>query len=245
MATSTIALIGDYNPNVLAHTRIPGALSRAEQALGAQGVQQKVAYEWVATSGLTTDKIAALSAYDAVWCTPGSPYQNEAGVIAAIRHAREQGVPFLGTCGGFQHALVEWMRHQGNLSEAVHEESHPSGGEAVIHKLTCSLVGQTGRVWLKEGSRAARIYAAPQALESYWCNYGFNPAYRAALDKGELVVSGVDENQAIRIVELPTHPFFIATLFQPEIAALQPHPLILAFVAAAIEKSSHSLTQAP
>jgi CTP synthase (UTP-ammonia lyase) len=84
------------------------------------------------------------------------------------------------------------------------------------------------------GTRAAALYAAPAAVEEYWCNYGVNPAYVDALRNAGLVVSGIGEDGTIRIVEIADHPFFIATLFLPQKHSTpeRPHPLLIGFVAA-------------
>ena len=83
-------------------------------------------------------------------------------------------------------------------------------------------------------TRAARLYGVPEAVEPYYCSYGVNPEYRLQFEACGLRVSGVGSEGEIRIIEIPDHPFFVATLFQPERAALRgrPVPLVNAFVAA-------------
>jgi CTP synthase (UTP-ammonia lyase) len=92
---------------------------------------------------------------------------------------------------------------------------------------------------LAEGSRARAIYGAAQAEERYHCNFGLNPAYRAAFAGSGLAFSGVDTQGEIRVAELDGHPFFFATLFQPELQALEgrDHPLIRAYVQAAVRSA--------
>jgi CTP synthase (UTP-ammonia lyase) len=89
-------------------------------------------------------------------------------------------------------------------------------------------------VRLKAGTRAATLYDATQAVEDYWCNYGVNPAYNAALAGAGLTPSGFGEDGEIRIVELADHPFFVATLFLPQkrSSPARPHPLLAGFAAA-------------
>ena len=96
-----IALVGDYNPDAIAHRAIPTALDRAARANSTL-----LEFEWKHTSTL-----GPLSGYNGVWCVPASPYANEAAAIDAIRWARERSIPFLGTCGGFQHAVLEFARN--------------------------------------------------------------------------------------------------------------------------------------
>jgi CTP synthase (UTP-ammonia lyase) len=85
-------------------------------------------------------------------------------------------------------------------------------------------------------TRAARLYGADEAVEDYYCNYGVNPDYRLRLEGSGLRVSGVGGEGEIRIVELPEHPFFVATLFLPQArsTAARPHPLLLGFAAAVV-----------
>jgi CTP synthase (UTP-ammonia lyase) len=87
---------------------------------------------------------------------------------------------------------------------------------------------------LRRGTRAWAIYGCEEVRERYFCNYEMNPAYRDALEAAGLALSGFSDNGDIRIAELPAHPFFIATLFQPQLSseAGRPHPLIRAFVEA-------------
>jgi CTP synthase (UTP-ammonia lyase) len=104
----------------------------------------------------------------------------------------------------------------------------------VITPLACSLVGQSHPVTLVAGTRAAGLYGTPVTTEDYYCNYGVNPAYRARLEGAGLRVSGVGPEGEIRIVELPDHPFFVATLFLPQARSTgaTPHPLLKGFAAA-------------
>jgi CTP synthase (UTP-ammonia lyase) len=162
------------------------------------------------------------------------------GALAAIRFARERPLPFLGTCGGFKHALIEYARNVLGWTEADHAESNPGAALPLVAPLSCSLVGVEGSVRLLPGSEACRIYGRPEALEGYHCNFGLNGSYQHALQGGALRISGVDEQGAARVVELQGHPFFVATLFQPELSAFRdlPHPIVSAFVAAALAQFS-------
>jgi CTP synthase (UTP-ammonia lyase) len=104
----------------------------------------------------------------------------------------------------------------------------------VITALACSLVGQRQPVRIRAGTRAAALYAAASAMEDYYCDYGVNPDYLARLETGGLRVSGVGDEDEVRIVELPAHPFFVATLFLPQArpASAGPHPLLRGYAAA-------------
>jgi CTP synthase (UTP-ammonia lyase) len=105
----------------------------------------------------------------------------------------------------------------------------------VITRLACSLVGQTQPVALVPGTLAGQAYGREEALEKFRCRYGLAPAYRDKIDRGGLKIAGVDAQGEARIVELPGHRFFLATLFLPQLSSRpdQPHPLIVAFLRAA------------
>jgi len=233
--TARIALIGDRRDAVVAHRAIPLALGAAAKRAGAA-----LAWEWLPTPRLIERAGETLAAFDAIWCTPGSPYASTEGALAAIALAREKGLPFLGTCGGFQHALMEFARSHWGIAQPIHAELEPDASDALITPLACSLVGEEGEVVFAPGSRMARAYGPPRAVEGYHCRYGLNASHAARLESGPLRVSARDANGEIRAVELTTHPFFVTTLFQPERAALagREHPLIAAFVAAAAERAT-------
>lgn len=222
-----IALVGDYNPEITAHQAIPLAL---DDAAAVNDVL--VHYDWLATDTLTGG--SSLADYDAIWVVPGSPYRSEAGAIMAIRYARENAVPFLGTCGGFQHAIIEYARNVLGRQDAAHAEI-ASDGWMVISPLRCSLVEAQDTIELRRGTAIARAYGKDEIQEKYRCNYGISPAFSEQLSHQPLKVTGWDEQGEIRAVELITHPFFVATLFQHERHALEgrPSPLVQAFVRAA------------
>lgn len=123
------------------------------------------------------------------------------------------------------------------MGEADHEESSPDAALPLISKLSCSLSGQTGKVLLVPGSQAQQIYNSGEVTEDFACNYGVNPLYQDRLRSEELRVSGYDEEGAVRIVELASLPFFIATLYMPQLRSTheKPHPLMLAYLRAAAD----------
>lgn len=224
-----IGLIGERDERITAHRGIAASLPLAAQALDAD-----LQAHWLATDTLDA---AALQRLHGIWCIPGSPYRRLDGALQAIRHARENGVPFLGTCGGFQHAVLEHARHVLGWIDADHAETAPDAPRAVIALLECALVEASETVRLVSGSRIARAYGDASAHEGYHCRYGLNPRFRAALLQGPLRASAFDADGAVRAIERDDHPFFVATLFQPERAALQGRvpPLVRAFVQAVLD----------
>ena len=121
------------------------------------------------------------------------------------------------------------------LRDAAHGEVTPEGSTLVISELACSLVGRAEEVEIAPGTRAHRAYGAECAIEQFRCRYGLNPLYRDAMGGGPLQVVGVDQSGEVRIVELPAHRFYIATLFLPQLSSspAEPHSLILAYLRAA------------
>ena len=228
MRALKVGFIGDFNADVTAHRAIPIALRLAGEQLG-----RAVEFDWLATDAMPD--ASGLAHFDALWCVPASPYRDMDAALRAIRFAREQRVPFLGTCGGFQHALIEYARNVSGLQDAEHAETAPGAPNAVIHALACALVEVSDQVTLAEGSRIHAAYHSDTATEGYHCRYGLNPAFAARLLAGPLRGTAQDSQGEIRAVELDDHPFFVCTLFQPERAALKDvaPPLVIALLRAA------------
>jgi CTP synthase (UTP-ammonia lyase) len=229
--TARVALIGDRSAHVRSHTRIPGLLEalRAEHGLALD------AY-WIPTEEAAG---TALEGFDGIWLLPGSPYRDEEGALAGVRVAREHGIAFLGTCGGFQHLLLEVARDVCGLA-VTHAENEPDGERALIVPLSCSLVGHEGAVRLARGSLAERIFGVERSVERYHCAYGLDHAYLPVLEAHGLRFTGHDDSGEVRVAELDGHPFMLGTLFQPELAGegTYCHPVIRAFAAAAVAVSA-------
>lgn len=229
-------LIGDYNPDVKAHRAIPEALRLAAGELG-----RTVEFDWIPTPDLQRDHERKLDRYQALWTVPASPYASMEGALNGIRFARERKVPFLGTCGGFQHMLLEYARNALGLAEADHAELNPAASLLLVTPLTCSVSEQTLVFKLVPGSKAAEAYGTGEVQEQYGtCNYGLNLEYAPLFERTELRVAGVDTDGEIRIMEHRDHPFYVGTLFQPERSAFRGrvHPLIRAYLEAASAVSS-------
>ncbi|MBC8086308.1 MAG: hypothetical protein H7Z40_03525 [Phycisphaerae bacterium] len=225
-------IIGDDHPEIDGYAAIRAALVHSASVL-----QLEVETVRLPTPALDGEIEDTLSQYDALWCGPWGPYVNTKGAMRAIRYARESKVPFLGTCAGFQHAVIEYARSVLGLSQADHAESNPGADPSVIARLTHPLLERTAAIVLDPMSRTSRIYRRTSAAEKYRCAYGLNPEFLAPLHSGGLRVTGVNETGGATIVEFPDHPFFLATLFLPELTSrpAAPHPLITAFLRTAAE----------
>lgn len=225
MSTVRIGVIGDFNSENPTHLATNHGLEHGAEALG-----KEFRVVW-----LPTDAMHEYGDFDGLFCSPGSPYRSLEGAVAGIQYAREHGTPFMGTCGGLQHLVLEYARNVMGIQEAAHAEIDPYASCLFITPLSCSFVGKAMEVRMKPDSKAARIYDAEWATENYYCNFGLNPEYREQLEEAGLAVTGMDKDGEVRILELPSHPFFLGTLFVPQTRSKRgaPHPLVLEFCRAA------------
>jgi CTP synthase (UTP-ammonia lyase) len=227
MATSgaAIRVLGDRNLDYVTHRELDAAL-----ALLPPGCEAR----WIASDD---PRAPLLDGADGVWVAPGSPYRNDEAVLAALKAAREGGVPLLATCGGFQYAALELARNAATIPGAQHAEVAPEAGELVIAPLACSLVQKTTVVRTVAGTRLAAI-AGTQPFDGFhWCGYSIAPRYLPRLRAAGLVESAHSDEAGLEGFELKGHPFYLATLFQPQVGTSQSrtlHPLIRAFAEAAL-----------
>jgi CTP synthase (UTP-ammonia lyase) len=229
-----IALVGDENDSYPSHR----ALNVARRLLG-EGVQA----DWVPTDG---PAIGDLSCFHGIWLVPGSPYADDGAAVAAVTWAREHDVPFLGTCGGLQYAVVEYFRNVLGVPEATHAESDGVSDSNVIGALACNLQGQERVVRPVPGTRFDRLMRGESRTGMHYCSYGPGPAQLARLVADGFQVQATADDAEAEVLELQGNGFFVLTLFQPQIGALpgRPlHPLLQEFVRCAgahAEKSRSS-----
>ncbi|AJQ94787.1 CTP synthase C-terminal region-related (seleno)protein [Gynuella sunshinyii] len=225
---TSIALVGDFSENIIAHQ----AINQTFELLANTDTPAKAT--WISTETITSAH--DLNNYNGIWLVPGSPYQSLNGALTAIQHARTKGIPYFGSCAGFQHAIMEYCANVLGWEGVTHEEINETGqGLEIISKLSCSLMEESEQLLLATGSILARAYQADSFRGTYHCNYGLNPNYRDQLFNTHLTATAFNEQNDIRALELSNHPFFVATLFQPERSALkgQISPIIQAFIKAA------------
>jgi CTP synthase (UTP-ammonia lyase) len=239
-----IAIVGDFNPDYVSHATNAPAIEHAASSLGVP-----VEVTWVGTDAIAPENPeAALADFDGFWIAAGSPYKNRAGALAAIRFARESKTPTLATCAGFQYALLEFAHDVLGRTDLEHEEDAPKAGKLLIHAVSCpvpdraegepKLSGPAQRVHIREDSRAREILETDRIHEEYFCNFELNPDYDELFEEHGLEFTGFGDRGDSRIFEIPAHPFFIGTLFQPQRRSREgkPHPLVVAFVEAASRK---------
>jgi CTP synthase (UTP-ammonia lyase) len=226
--TNHLIVVGDFNPDNQSHLATNEAIRHCSDANGTP-----VEFSWMPTE-MVAQKLNQIEAAGGIWIGPASPYKSMEGALAAIRLAREKKIPLLGTCGGFQHIILEYARNVLGFADAEHAETDPYASTLFISRLKCSLVGRTMTIRLEPDSMAARVYGTTTTREGYYCNFGVNPDYVSVFRSGKLRIVGSDEEGEVRLVELPDHPFFVGSLFLPQLKSTKeaPHPLICAFLKA-------------
>ena len=169
------------------------------------------------------------------------------GMIAAVRYARENNVPFFGICLGMQIALVEYARNVAGMPGAHSAEINPETQYPVIDLMPeqkeVTQLGGTMRLGkypckLKNGSRSLQMYGQNLIYERHRHRYEVNNDYRARLEEAGLNFVGQSpDGRIVEMLELPQHPWFVAVQFHPEFKSRpnRPHPLFRGFVEAAKE----------
>ena len=220
-----LALLGEYNSTFKPHIATGAAIAHS------CSLKSKVESNWISTEDINP---SLFEIYSGIWITPGSPYKNMDKLLWAIGYARENHVPCFGTCGGFQHMVIEYARSVLRIEDAQSEENNPDASSLFISRLDCSLAGREMKLTFTKGSKIAAIYDSLTAVEEYYCNFGVNPEYIPQLKSQSLRVSGSDSEGEVRVIEETEHPFFIGTLFVPQTLSTPevPHPLVTAFVRA-------------
>lgn len=219
-----IGIIGEYNQNSPSHLSTKTSIDHSRKLLGIN-IQES----WISTNDID---LTLFNTYSGIWIAPGSPYKNMNKTLLAIQYARENNIPCFGTCGGFQHMIIEYARNVLGHKDAAHAEYDPYASNLFISPLSCSLVGKEMRIRLKVDSSVSKIYQSLQCKEKYYCNFGLNPHVLPLFKNCSLQIVGLDSEGEARVVELQHHKFFIGTLFVPQISSTQmnPHPLVVAFL---------------
>lgn len=210
----TLALLGDRSGH------------RSHRELDALRPMLPVATQWV-----PTDSGFDVTAYDGVWLVPGSPYADDEAVLAALTVVREHGIPFLGTCGGMQYAVLEFARSE-LAGSATHAESDGVSDDNVVAPLACSLQGEERLVTPVAGTRFGSWVPDP-FVGMHFCSYAPTPAVVARLEEAGVVVGATAQDAGAEVLEFSDHPFYVTSMFQPHVGALAGapvHPLVTAFM---------------
>lgn len=230
--SKSIALLGEYTPTFPPHASTNAAIEHSRSLLGAD-----MSANWLSTEDIDS---TLFECHSGIWVAPGSPYKNMEKTLWAIRYARENNIPCFGTCGGFQHIVIEYARNVLGFRDAQHAEYDPYSSKLFISQLACSLAGREMQLEFVAGSQVASIYGSLSATEHYYCNFGVNPDCIGELKRGPLSITGADYEGEVRVIEYPSHPFFIGTLFVPQTRSKPeiPHPLVTAFLRAVVGRAA-------
>jgi CTP synthase (UTP-ammonia lyase) len=240
-----IGILGDFNAEFRSHHATNESLQHAARKLNIT-----VESEWLPTPALTLPGAEkTLESFDGLWAAPGSPYKSFDGMLKGIEFARRRDWPFLGTCGGFQYAFIEFARNVLDIKDADSAENNSGSKNIVIYPVACAvpggsdgahkLSGAIPGIRLRPGSYLQSFYGkdAEAATEEFICNFEINPEFEwMTMEAGFPVVARGAEGE-IRAIESPAHRFYLATLFQPQLSSTEknPHPIVLAFVQAAAD----------
>ena len=231
-----LGIMGDFVASNATHIANNEALDHAGKQFG-----KFFTYEWVDTERIEPEFDNIIQSYHGLLIAPGSPYKSMSGVLKIIEHARTHKIPTLGTCGGFQHMIIEFARNVLGISEAEHAETNPYASKLVINPLSCSLKGQSLEIEIiQKDSLVARIFNTNTITENYYCNFGLNPEYQQQIHQAGFNMVASDKHNEARIVELKDHPFFIGTLFVPQVNSSyeKPHPILIALLNAMSETTT-------
>ena len=242
--TVRIGLVGKYTQLADAYLSVIEALGHAGAHHGA-----RVDVRWVDSEGLTHgDGLDELAECDGILIPGGFGVRGIEGKIRAARYARENDVPYLGICLGMQIAVSEFARHRAGMDGANSTEFDPETPFPVVDLLPEQKevrdMGGTMRlgadpVKLHEGTRAREIYDEPVIYERHRHRYEVNNHLRRRLEAAGLVCSGTSpDDRLVEVIELPDHPFFVASQFHPEFKSrpLRPQPLFRDFVGASLRR---------
>ena len=211
---------------------------RSHQELNA--LRPRLAELGVDTVWVPSDSAFDISEYDGVWLVPGSPYADDDAVLRALTVVRESGIPFLGSCGGMQYAVLEFVRSV--LGEpATHAESDGEADDNVVSALACSLYGEERVVTPVAGTRFEGWVDGP-FTGMHFCNYAPTGEVVGRLEQAGVVVGATADDAGAEVLDFPDHPFYVVSMFQPHIGALTGapvHPLVRAFTDA-VRRGAHA-----
>ena len=238
-----IAVVGKY-------TQLADSYKSVAEALGHGGIANNAGVDisWVSSDMFTSAERTAevLGEYDGMLVPGGFGVRGVGGMVAAVRHARENGIPFFGICLGMQTAIIEFARHVMGLKDSDSSEFAPECPDPVISLMESQQnvtdMGGTMRLGaypckLTPGSRVAGMYGEAQISERHRHRYEVSNKYRDAFVENGLVLSGLSPDESlVEIVELPKHPWFVGCQFHPELKSrpTRPHPLFASFIGAAL-----------
>jgi len=237
-----IGLCGKYAEYHDAYKSIIEAFAHA----GAEN-NARVKLDWIHSEDIEKHGAARyLKHLDGLLVAPGFGERGIEGKIKAVQYVREQNIPFFGICLGLQCAVIEYARNVcgiGDANSAEFEETSSNVIDLMLEQKSIQTMGGTMRLGgfpcvLKRGTRAYESYGRKNISERHRHRYEVNNAFIPALEEHGLVFSGTSPDESLmEMIELPDHPWFVASQFHPELRSrlVEPHPLFRDFVKASIE----------
>lgn len=226
-----VVALADYDPHFPPHRKTDDAVGHVRQAL-----QADISLVWMSSAEVRRRGAKALDGFDGYWIAPGRFEDLEAG-LEGVEHARKTEKPVLGTCGGCQNMVLEFARNVLGLDTAGHGAYSDAGSDLIIQKLACSLRGKRMELVISDHDNPIKdAYGAIRAEEEYYCEFGINPAYEEQLREYGLDVAARDALGEARVYVLKDHPFYVGTVFVPQLSSEfgRPHPLIMTFLKTAL-----------
>ncbi|KFN41713.1 CTP synthetase [Arenimonas metalli CF5-1] len=258
----TVAVVGKYIDHQDAYKSLSEALKH-----GGLRQRTRVRLKWLESEQVEKEGVGVLAGVDAILVPGGFGDRGFEGKVLTVKHAREQGIPYFGICYGMQAAVVDFARHVAGLAGANSTENDRNCAHPVIGLITewrtasgeverrdeKSDLGGTMRLGLqdqrlKPGTRAREIYGKDVVGERHRHRYEFNNRYRTQLEDAGLVISAKSmDDLLVEMIELPSHPWFVACQAHPEFLSTprDGHPLFIGFIRAAREHKARALVGGP
>ena len=222
-------ILGDHSDLRLAHREVDATIALFPSDIEAG---------WVCTDSAAARELVSA---DGVWLVSGGPYRSDDAVFHAIDHCLDSGMPFLGTCSGFQYTCLALARRQG--SDAFHAELDAGAPDPVIAPLACGLCGESRLIRPIAGTRLSEMCGNEPFLGFHNCDYRLAAEHEQTIELAGAKISARADSGLVEAIELPRHPFFLATQFHPQVGASASgviHPLIRSL----LESAQVSRTQA-
>ena len=244
----TIGLVGKY-------TRLQDAYLSIQEALCHAGAHQecKVKILWISAHELVEEQVAQrLGTCHGILVAPGFGERGVKGKLAAVGHARQNNIPFLGICLGMQCAVVEFARHVLKRTAAASTEINPNTKHPVIALMAeqkkATSKGGSMRLGayhcqIRKNTKAHHLYGTQKVAERHRHRYEFNNTYLREFEEAGMCIAGTNPDSGlVELIELSNHPFFIGCQFHPEYRswALRPHPLFTHFIKASLHYATHA-----
>jgi CTP synthase (UTP-ammonia lyase) len=221
-----VAILGNWNGQYEPHVAMNKRLGE---------FSENIDFDWIPTEMLAESAMPVLNGYQGIVAGSG-PYKSKQGIINGIRYARENNIPFLGTCSGFGYAVLEFGQSLFNLEAVYHpyEKADLPGNEIFLQPLNfCKYEMHAISFRPVDGTLTSKIYkTAGMVDEESHCTYGINSRMTAPFEREGLIVSGSDDEGEAKIMEYTRNDFFVITLFLPQLkrGLTGPHPLFATLI---------------